>query len=70
MTDFERAVVTNADLWVPAHNGTETPFITRTRHRVLYCFNPAQRRHAYINCDTDIIIGDSPADMVAHGLLW
>lgn len=47
--------------WVPACNGTEQPFITRTGLRLLYCWQPSSGRHAYLNCDTDMIMTDDEA---------
>jgi hypothetical protein len=47
--------------WVPACGGTEVPFITRNRYRLLYCWQPSTSRHAYLNCDTDIILTDEEA---------
>lgn len=47
--------------WVPACNGTEVPFITRTGLRLLYCWQPSSGRHAYLNCDTDMIMTDDEA---------
>jgi hypothetical protein len=52
--------------WVPACNGTEVPFYTRTGHCVLYCWQPSTGRHAYLDCGTDLIIPD--ADLAAYGL--
>lgn len=47
--------------WVPACNGTEVPFTTRNGFRLLYCWQPSTGRHAYLNCDTDIILSDDDA---------
>ena len=47
--------------WVPACNGTEVPFISRSGIRLLYCWQPSAGRHAYLNCDTDIILSDEEA---------
>jgi len=47
--------------WVPACNGTETPFFTRTGRRLQYLWQPSTGRHAYIDCDTDIILSDDEA---------
>lgn len=44
--------------WIPACNGTEVPFVTRTGVRLLYCWQPSTGKHAYLNCDTDIILTD------------
>lgn len=49
--------------WVPACGGTEQPFRTRTGRRVQYCWQPSTGRHAYLDCDTDIILTQSEADM-------
>ena len=64
--EFNMAVAAKADRWVPACGGTETPTRTRTGARLLYCYNPATGRHAYLNCDTDIILEDDEANL----LLW
>lgn len=42
--------------WIPASNGTETPFRTRTGARLLYCYQPRSGNHAYLDCDSDIIL--------------
>ena len=47
--------------WYPACNGTEVPFHTRNGYRLLYCWQPSTGRHAYLNCDTDIILSDEDA---------
>lgn len=47
--------------WVPACGGTEVPFITRNRYKLLYCWQPSTGRHAYLNCETDIILTDDEA---------
>lgn len=49
------------DIWLPACGGTETPFKSRSGLRLLYCWNPATGQHAYLNCDTDIILTDEEA---------
>lgn len=46
--------------WVPACGGTETPFTTKG-YRLLYVWNTATGKHAYLNLDTDIILSDSEA---------
>lgn len=50
-----------ADRWVPANGGTETVFTSRSGIRLLYCWNPAQRKHAYLNVDTDMILTEEEA---------
>jgi hypothetical protein len=47
--------------WYPASGGTETPFVSRSGRRLLYCFQPSSGRHAYIDLDTDIALTDEEA---------
>lgn len=47
--------------WVPANSGTEKPFHTRTRRRLLYCWQPSTGKHAYLDCETDLILSDEEA---------
>lgn len=47
--------------WVPASGGTEKPFHTRSGRRLLYCWQPATGKHAYLDCDSDIILTDEEA---------
>jgi len=54
---------TTHDRWIPACGGTETPFTGRAGTRMLYCWNPGQGRHAYINLDTDIEMTDAEVDV-------
>lgn len=49
------------DNWVPACGGTEVPFKTRNGRRLLYCWQPSTGRHAYLDCDTDIILENDEA---------
>ncbi len=44
------------DQWIPGCCGMETVFKSRSGIRMLWCWNPGQGRHAYLNVDTDIII--------------
>lgn len=53
--------------WVPACNGTEVPFTTRFGFRLLYCWQPSTGRHAYLNCDTDIIMSNEDANIAIWG---
>ena len=43
--------------WVPACGGTERPFTMRG-YRLQYLWQPSTGRHAYLNCDTDILLTD------------
>lgn len=54
--------------WVPASNGTETPFTSRAGFRLLYCYNATEGRHAFLSLNDDRILNDDEA-MVALGLL-
>ena len=47
--------------WVPACEGTETPFLTRSGRTLLYCYQPSTGNHAYLDCGTDIILTDEEA---------
>jgi hypothetical protein len=47
--------------WIPACNGTETPFTTRTGRRLLYCWQPSSGRHAYLDLGTDLVLSDEEA---------
>lgn len=49
--------------WYPASGGTETIFFTRNRRRLLYCWQPSTGRHAYLDCDTDLILTDEEASL-------
>lgn len=63
--EYRNAVQMKRDAWVPAHGGNEQPMVDRQRRTVLYCFNPAQHRHAYIDCgtDTEMHAGYDPCDV-------
>jgi len=50
--------------WFPASGGTEVPFETRSKRRLLYCWQPSTGRHAYLDLDTDVILGDDEAEQV------
>jgi len=47
--------------WFPACDGTETPFVSRSGKRLLYCFQPSSGRHGYLDLGTDIILSDEEA---------
>lgn len=47
--------------WFPACDGTEQPFTSRSGIRLLYCYQPTTGRHAYLNCDTDLILTEEEA---------
>jgi hypothetical protein len=57
----------NQGPWIPACGGTETPFKTRNGFILLYCWQPATGKHAYLNVETDIILSNEQAEL-AMGL--
>lgn len=58
---FDANVAARKDVWMPACGGTEQPFRARSGVRLLYCFNPREHRHAYLNVDTDMVLTDEEA---------
>lgn len=60
-TDFANACSARRDLWLPASGGTETPFLSRSGAKLLYCFNPRLGKHAYLRVDGDVILSDAEA---------
>lgn len=54
---YKQAVAGNMDTWVPACGGTEQEFTVRGK-RFLYCYNPKQHKHAYLDLSSDMIISD------------
>ena len=59
--DARESVAKPLDAWVPAAGGTEEPFRTRTGRILLYVWNAATQQHAYLDCQTDIILTDADA---------
>jgi hypothetical protein len=54
--------------WYPACGGTETPFLSRSGRRLLYCFQPSSGAHTYIDVSTDMVLTE---DEAANALqLW
>jgi hypothetical protein len=53
MRKFDEACSSRLDVWLPANRGTETEFTARNGKRLLYCYNPAKREHAYFDQDED-----------------
>lgn len=49
--------------WFPASAGTEKPFRTRNNFLLLYVYQPATGRHAYLNVETDVILTEEEATM-------
>jgi len=50
------------DDWIPACQGQEKPFTTRTGKRLLYCWQPSTGSHAYLDLDSDMILTDKEAE--------
>jgi len=50
--------------WIPACGGTETPCHYRSGAKLLYCYQPRSGRHAYLDCNTDIILSDEEASQL------
>jgi hypothetical protein len=61
MTAFQKeynlAATMKLDAWVPACGGTEEVFTVHGK-RFLYCYNPKQHKHAYLDVDSDMIMSD------------
>lgn len=55
------AVKGNADIWVPANGGLETPTRYRSGFRLLYVYNPRRKEHGWIDCDRDFLLTESEA---------
>ena len=49
--------------WLPACNGTEVPFVTRSGRTLLYCWQPSTGNHAYLDCATDLILSHEEASL-------
>jgi len=64
---IRNAIATFKNVWVPANGGTETEFVSRTGRRLLYCYNSALARHAYLDLGSDMILTDDEA-CIALGL--
>jgi hypothetical protein len=58
-TEYEMARIANADKWVPACGGYETPFL-KMGHQWLYVYNFAQGKHGYLNLGQDIVYDELP----------
>lgn len=57
----ERQAKAEQGNWVPACGGTEVPFLTRSRKRLLYMWQPSTGRHAYLDMDSDMFLTDDEA---------
>lgn len=58
--EYEDAIRTYADRWVPACGGNEPVMIINGR-RWQYCFNPHLRKHGWLDLETDLISDVDPA---------
>lgn len=59
--EYDNAIKLMSDEWIPANGGTERTTTYRNGKRLLYCFNPAKSRHAYLDVDRDIILSNEEA---------
>lgn len=50
--------------WLLANNGSEEPFLTRTGAKLWYLWQPSTGNHAYLNCETDLILTDEEAQVL------
>jgi hypothetical protein len=57
--EYDCAIAGLTDTWVPGGGGNETPIVQRNGDRWLWCYNPGQGRHAYINLETDIEVPEA-----------
>lgn len=57
----ERQAKAEQGNWAPACGGTEVPFLTRSRKRLLYMWQPSTGRHAYLDMDSDMFLTDDEA---------
>ena len=58
IAEYNYARVAKRDCWVAAGGGREVEMTDRMGRRVLYCYNFATGRHAYLNLDNDMIMTD------------
>jgi hypothetical protein len=56
-----------SDDWFPASGGSEEPFTTRMRRRLLYVWQPSTGRHAYLDMDRDVILSDEEVSIAIWG---
>jgi hypothetical protein len=47
--------------WTPACGGTEIACTYRTGRRLLYVYQASTGKHAYLDCNTDLILSDEEA---------
>jgi hypothetical protein len=48
---------------VPACGGTEKPFTTKG-YRLLYCWHTGDKKHYYLNLDTDMILSQEEVNAI------
>lgn len=58
--DYVAAAEALADRWVAACGGTERPTRSRSGRVYLYVYNFAERRHAWLDVETDMLRFDDP----------
>jgi hypothetical protein len=57
-------------MWLPANGGTETPYITRTGHRVLYMWNRATGEHDWYIFALDQFVGQDIERQIQFGIVF
>jgi hypothetical protein len=60
----KRAKAKEQGNWIPACGGTEVPFFTRSGRRLLYVWQPSTGKHAYLDCNSDLILSDEEAQLI------
>jgi hypothetical protein len=63
---FQQHCDNRTDIWLPACGGTETPFKARSGATLLYCYNPAEGRHAYLCNDVVLTNEEAEAHLQRH----
>lgn len=63
---FDKLCQQKADLWLPACGGSEQPTEIRGR-KLLYCYNPKEGRHTYVDCWTDLPLSEGESLAVMMG---
>jgi hypothetical protein len=64
MKDFNKLMEDRENSpWVPACGGTEQPFTVKG-YRLLYMWQPASGRHAYIDLDKDIFLTQGEVEAI------
>ncbi len=63
---FKSAIAERRNVWLPANGGTETPCNYRSGFRLLWCYNPAEGRHAHLDLGSDRILSNEESEMATR----